>query len=128
MMARFDKPRTIAGPISRPIRSPALVPGPNEAEGETALVVGLVNNMPDSALNATERQFMRLLQTAAGKTPGERPVGIVHPPIGRTALLGDRDEVAVARDQRQRADRGVDLSMDVAHHLLLAVPVFGRQP
>jgi homoserine O-succinyltransferase len=69
MMARFDKPRTIAGPISRPIRSPALVPGPNEAEGETALVVGLVNNMPDSALKATERQFMRLLQTAAGKTP-----------------------------------------------------------
>jgi len=30
------------------------------------LTIGLINNMPDSALQATERQFMRLLRQAAG--------------------------------------------------------------
>jgi homoserine O-succinyltransferase len=51
------------------ISSPALVP----AEGDLArdhgfadLTIGLINNMPDPALKATERQFMRLLQAAAG--------------------------------------------------------------
>jgi homoserine O-succinyltransferase len=31
-----------------------------------ALTIGLINNMPDSALKATERQFARLLQAVAG--------------------------------------------------------------
>ena len=49
------------------ISSPALVP----AEGDLArdrgeLTIGLINNMPDTALKATERQFMKLLQAAAG--------------------------------------------------------------
>lgn len=51
------------------IASPALVP----AEGDLArdharaeLTIGLVNNMPDTAMKATERQFMKLLQAAAG--------------------------------------------------------------
>ncbi|MGX1318608.1 homoserine O-succinyltransferase [Bradyrhizobium sp. USDA 377] len=51
------------------ISSPALVP----AEGDLArdhagaeLSIGLINNMPDPALKATERQFMKLLQAAAG--------------------------------------------------------------
>jgi homoserine O-succinyltransferase len=34
--------------------------------GRARLVVGLVNNMPDSALRATERQFCELLAAAAG--------------------------------------------------------------
>jgi|SRR5579883_191694 len=34
---------------------------------ETVLRIGLVNNMPDSALQATERQFKVLLKAAAGK-------------------------------------------------------------
>jgi homoserine O-succinyltransferase/O-acetyltransferase len=34
-----------------------------------ALRVGLVNNMPDSALEATETQFTRLLEAAAGELP-----------------------------------------------------------
>ncbi len=52
-----------------PIPSPALAPGENELErgGETELTIALINNMPDSALKATERQFMRLVQSAAGK-------------------------------------------------------------
>ncbi|MCK1542049.1 homoserine O-succinyltransferase [Bradyrhizobium sp. 147] len=50
------------------ISSPALVP----AEGDLArdrgaeLTIGLINNVPDPALKATERQFMKLLQAAAG--------------------------------------------------------------
>ena len=36
-----------------------------------ALVIGLVNNMPDAALEATERQFRSLLAAAAGGRPVE---------------------------------------------------------
>jgi homoserine O-succinyltransferase len=59
----------------RLIVSPALAPaqlretdqfdrGQEAADG--VLTIGLVNNMPDSALQPTERQFMRLLTAAAG--------------------------------------------------------------
>ncbi len=50
------------------IASPALAPE-DEIEpprGGVELIIGLVNNMPDPAFKATERQFMRLLQAAAG--------------------------------------------------------------
>src|SRR3954463_6406397 len=49
--------------------SPALVPGESDLaheHGNTELTIGLINNMPDPALKATERQFMKLLQAAAG--------------------------------------------------------------
>ncbi len=54
----------------RPIRSPALAPVESDIarNGKAGLTVALVNNMPDTALKATERQFMRLVQAAAGKT------------------------------------------------------------
>ncbi len=39
------------------------------AEGEPALVVGLVNNMPPAAFRATELQFGRLLRDAAAALP-----------------------------------------------------------
>ena len=67
MALPFDKQRAIPRPISRPIASPALAPNEFERAGETELTIALVNNMPDSALKATERQFMRLVQGAAGK-------------------------------------------------------------
>jgi homoserine O-succinyltransferase len=35
---------------------------------EATLTIGLVNNMPDSALQATERQFMQLLKAGAGNS------------------------------------------------------------
>jgi homoserine O-succinyltransferase len=49
------------------VLSPALVPGQDEARERDGaeLTIGLINNMPDPALKATERQFMRLLQAAA---------------------------------------------------------------
>jgi homoserine O-succinyltransferase/O-acetyltransferase len=53
----------------RPVDSPALVPAHDETEQRDdhrpELIIGLINNMPDSALKATERQFLRLVQAAA---------------------------------------------------------------
>jgi homoserine O-succinyltransferase/O-acetyltransferase len=58
---QFDRRRTVT--------STALAPDDREPEGrrrgQIELVIGLVNNMPDSALKATERQFARLLEGAA---------------------------------------------------------------
>jgi homoserine O-succinyltransferase len=53
-----------------PIASPALAPAQDafaRADG-SEVTIGLINNMPDSALKATERQFKRLLETASGTT------------------------------------------------------------
>lgn len=59
----------------RLIVSPALAPAQQretdqfdrgQETAEDVLTIGLVNNMPDAALQATERQFMRLLTAAAG--------------------------------------------------------------
>ena len=60
----------MALPFDKPIASPALAPAQSEPErtSQGELTIALVNNMPDSALKATERQFMRLVQSAAGKT------------------------------------------------------------
>lgn len=53
----------------RSITSPGLVPAEfdhhNRRAGQIELSIGLVNNMPDSALKATEKQFARLLRNAA---------------------------------------------------------------
>jgi homoserine O-succinyltransferase len=67
MTLLFDKHRIV---------SPALVPSqPREADefggrldADAELTIGLVNNMPDAALQATERQFTTLLTAAAGDT------------------------------------------------------------
>lgn len=49
------------------ISSPALVPAERDlARDRGELTIGLINNMPDTALKATERQFMKLLHAAAG--------------------------------------------------------------
>jgi homoserine O-succinyltransferase len=58
----------------RLIVSPGLAPAQLRREdkfgrprhADVDLTIGLVNNMPDAALQATERQFMRLLRQAAG--------------------------------------------------------------
>ena len=58
----------------RLIVSPGLVPAQQRREDkfghpknvDADLTIGLINNMPDTALQATERQFMRLLRQAAG--------------------------------------------------------------
>jgi homoserine O-succinyltransferase/O-acetyltransferase len=62
-------PVTLLFDRHRAIKSPTLVPERHDVEqprtGQIELVIGLVNNMPDGALKATERQFARLLQDAA---------------------------------------------------------------
>lgn len=55
-------------PLSPGLHRPASPGG----GGTAPLVIGLVNNMPDGALRATERQFRTLLTAAAG----ERPVSL----------------------------------------------------
>jgi homoserine O-succinyltransferase len=58
----------------RLIVSPGLVPAQQRRDDkfghpqdvDVDLTIGLINNMPDAALQATERQFMRLLRQAAG--------------------------------------------------------------
>ncbi len=58
----------------RLIVSPGLVPTQQRRDDkfghpqnvDADLTIGLINNMPDTALKATERQFMRLLRQAAG--------------------------------------------------------------
>jgi homoserine O-succinyltransferase len=49
--------------------SPRRTPAARASERARGVVVGLVNNMPDSALESTETQFTRLLETAAGSDP-----------------------------------------------------------
>jgi homoserine O-succinyltransferase/O-acetyltransferase len=57
MTLLFDRHRAIA--------SPALAPGEDDLARESELTIGLLNNMPDTALKATERQFMHLLTAAS---------------------------------------------------------------
>jgi homoserine O-succinyltransferase len=53
-------------PVSRALRERRLRRGSLRDRGRR-LRIGLVNNMPDSALQATERQFSRLIESAAGE-------------------------------------------------------------
>jgi homoserine O-succinyltransferase len=66
MTLLFEKHRTIVSPTLAPaqLRDADELDGPHDAGA--ILTIGLVNNMPDAALQATERQFTRLLEAAAG--------------------------------------------------------------
>ena len=49
-----------------PLLLDTLRPGPAvDLRGRNCLTIGLVNNMPDAACEATERQFIELLRAAA---------------------------------------------------------------
>jgi homoserine O-succinyltransferase/O-acetyltransferase len=73
---------------------------------ERALTIGLVNNMPDAALKATERQFRALLAEAAGARRVELRQfalpGVPRGPEGRAYL--DRHSAPIA----DLCDTGVD--------------------
>lgn len=61
MTLLFDRHRSIVSSTPAPARADA-----DGRSGEPIeLTIGLINNMPDGALKATERQFARLLETAA---------------------------------------------------------------
>jgi hypothetical protein len=38
-------------------------------ESSSCITIGLINNMPDEALKATERQFISLLESASDNMP-----------------------------------------------------------
>jgi homoserine O-succinyltransferase len=66
MTVLLEKRRLIVSPGLAPaqLREGDKFGRPQHADAD--LTIGLVNNMPDAALQATERQFMRLLRHAAG--------------------------------------------------------------
>jgi len=66
MTVLLEKRRLIVSPGLAPtqLRREDKFGHPQHADVD--LTIGLVNNMPDAALQATERQFMRLLRQAAG--------------------------------------------------------------
>jgi homoserine O-succinyltransferase len=66
MTLLFDKHRLIVSPTLAPThpREAGKFDSPRNA-ADPVLTIGLVNNMPDAALQATERQFMRLLEQGA---------------------------------------------------------------
>jgi homoserine O-succinyltransferase/O-acetyltransferase len=61
----FDKRQLIVSPALAPLLRDA-DEFDSRQDADAVLTIGLINNMPDSALQATERQFMRLLKAAAG--------------------------------------------------------------
>src|ERR1700675_2488195 len=66
MTVLLEKRRLIVSPGLAPtqLRREDKFGHPRHADVD--LTIGLINNMPDAALQATERQFMRLLRQAAG--------------------------------------------------------------
>jgi homoserine O-succinyltransferase/O-acetyltransferase len=66
MTVLFDKPRRIISPTLVPAQLREADEFERQPKTDAILTIGLVNNMPDAALQATERQFTRLLQAAAG--------------------------------------------------------------
>jgi homoserine O-succinyltransferase/O-acetyltransferase len=62
----FDKHRLLSGLALPPtsLEQPRAIAHRHHADA--VLTIGLINNMPDSALQATERQFKGLLKAAAG--------------------------------------------------------------
>jgi homoserine O-succinyltransferase len=68
MTALFDKHRRIVSPALAPDQLLEADQLERRQHADSALTIGLINNMPDSALQATERQFTQLLQAAAGNT------------------------------------------------------------
>lgn len=66
MTLLFDKHQLIVSPGPAPTQLGAAEKIGRRQDAQAALTIGLINNMPDSALQATERQFMRLLKAAGG--------------------------------------------------------------
>jgi homoserine O-succinyltransferase len=66
MTVLLEKRRLIVSPGLAPTQLRREDKFGHPGHADVDLTIGLVNNMPDAALQATERQFMRLLRQAAG--------------------------------------------------------------
>jgi homoserine O-succinyltransferase/O-acetyltransferase len=68
MTLLFDKHPLIVSPALAPTEPRgAEQRGKGRRAADGLLTIGLINNMPDAAVQATERQFIRLLTAAAGR-------------------------------------------------------------
>jgi homoserine O-succinyltransferase len=65
MTLLFDKHSEVASPAPAPI----VTDTGQDTAARSELTIALVNNMPDAALKATERQFQRLIRVASGRVP-----------------------------------------------------------
>ena len=66
MTVLLEKRRLIVSPGLVPVQQRRNDKFGHPKDVDVDLTIGLINNMPDPALQATERQFMRLLRRAAG--------------------------------------------------------------
>jgi homoserine O-succinyltransferase/O-acetyltransferase len=66
MTVLFDKHRRIVSPALAPDQLHEADQIERRQSADSVLTIALINNMPDSALQSTERQFTQLLQAAAG--------------------------------------------------------------
>jgi homoserine O-succinyltransferase/O-acetyltransferase len=115
MTPLFDQRRLIVSPGLAPaqLRDGDRFGRPQNADA--MLTIGLINNMPDAALQATERQFMRLLRAAAG--PNRIQLHCFSLPSVR------RSQTAKSRVDRHYADIA-----DLAHLHLDGLIVTGVEP
>ena len=65
MPVYFDREPARSGLLAGADGLPGAAPGDFRESDATCLTIGLINNMPDPALQATERQFVALLGAAA---------------------------------------------------------------
>src|SRR5438477_10976954 len=68
MSLLFDRNLRIASPTLAPAQLPDAGERRRRRNRDAELTIALINNRPDTALKATERQFMHLLNAAAGNT------------------------------------------------------------
>jgi len=83
MPVYFDREPARSGLLAGADGLPGAAPGDFRESDATCLTIGLINNMPDPALQATERQFVALLGAAAdGLVVRLRPYAL--PEVPRT--------------------------------------------
>jgi homoserine O-succinyltransferase len=115
MSLLFDKHRLIASPTLAPGQPGEAAETGDRRNADVALTIGLVNNMPDAALQATERQFIDLLKAAAGN---------------RTVNLHCFSLPSVKRSQamQSRVERLYTSTADLDHLQIDGLIVTGAEP
>jgi homoserine O-succinyltransferase/O-acetyltransferase len=99
------------------------------AASQRTVIIGLVNNMPDSALEATETQFARVLSAAAGSLPVRLRLSFLpevpRGPAGMEHVNGDR-YWAIDELQREPPDALIVTGTEPVAPLLSDEPYWDR--
>jgi homoserine O-succinyltransferase/O-acetyltransferase len=112
------EPNSVAGNINQRSRVHAMRRTMQESNGayeKPRLNIGLVNNMPDSALESTERQFTSLLESAGDGMPITLTFYAL-PGVPRSAAIASRMQT-LYRSTDELRETGID-----------AIIVTGREP